>query len=70
VAVTDDLDDVRDCLSRLSFAFVGLLGNRLDPEDAAVRLVELAGIAHEVGVLCEVRARRIRAIHTDNFPLW
>jgi hypothetical protein len=67
VAVIDDLDDVRECLSRLSFAFVGLLGNRPDPETVALRLVELSGIAREVGVLCEVRARRIRAVHTDNF---
>ncbi|MCS7480001.1 hypothetical protein ACFFQW_07785 [Umezawaea endophytica] len=67
MAAIDDLDDVRECLSRLSFAFVGLLGNRLDPETVAMGLVELAGIAHEVGELCEVRARRVRTVHAENF---
>jgi hypothetical protein len=47
-----DLDDIRECLSRLSFAFTGLLGNHLDPDLVARRLGELAGIAHEIGVLC------------------
>ena len=52
---TDDLDDVRECLSRLAFAFTGLLGNRLDPEVTRARLRELAGIAREIGELCDRR---------------
>jgi hypothetical protein len=56
----NELDDVRECLSRLSYAFTGLLGNRVDPAVAAQRLGELAGIAHEIGVLCEQRATRLR----------
>jgi hypothetical protein len=55
-----DLDDVRECLSRLSFAFTGLLGNQPDPGVAVRRLGELAGIAHEIGVLCEQRATRLK----------
>ncbi|MCS7478170.1 hypothetical protein ACFFQW_14190 [Umezawaea endophytica] len=52
----DDLDDVRECLSRLAFAFTGLLGNKPDPVVAAARLWELAGIAREIGELCDRRA--------------
>ncbi|HWO60278.1 MAG TPA: hypothetical protein VNO31_09615 [Umezawaea sp.] len=54
-----DLDDVRECLSRLSFAFTGLLGHQPNRVLAAQRLGELAGIAHEIGVLCEQRAARL-----------
>jgi len=53
---SDDLDDVRECLSRLAFAFTGLLRNRLDPGVTRVRLRELAGIAREIGDLCDQRA--------------
>ena len=56
---TNDLDDVRECLSRLSFAFTDLLGNQPDPAVAARRLGELAGIAREIGVLCDQRATRL-----------
>jgi hypothetical protein len=56
---TNNLDDVRECLSRLSFAFTGLLGNQPDPAVAARRLGELAGIAREIGDLCDQRALRI-----------
>jgi len=59
-ARVDDLDDVRECLSRLAFAFTGLLGNRPDPLAAAARLRELAGIAREIGDLCDQRAARLR----------
>ena len=55
----DDLDDVRECLSRLAFAFTGLLGNRPDPAVAAARLRELAGISREIGDLCDQRAARL-----------
>jgi hypothetical protein len=61
----DDLDDVRECLSRLSFAFTGLLGNQPDPAVAARRLGELAGIAHEIGDLCEQRATRLTVDHGE-----
>lgn len=53
------MDDVRECLSRLSFAFTDLLGNQPDRVLAARRLGELAGIAHEIGVLCEQRATKL-----------
>ena len=56
-----DLDDVRECLSRLSFAFTDLLGHQPNRVLAAQRLGELAGIAHEIGVLCEQRASRLTA---------
>jgi hypothetical protein len=55
-----ELDDVRECLSRLSFAFTDLLGNQPDQVIAVRRLGELAGIAHEIGVLCEQRATRLQ----------
>lgn len=61
--VADDLDDVRECLSRLAFAFTGLLGNRPDPAVAAARLRELAGISREIGDLCDQRA--VRLCETD-----
>lgn len=61
----DDLDDVRECLSRLSFAFTGLLGNQPDPVVAAGRLGELGGIAHEIGDLCERRATRLNVDHRE-----
>ncbi|MCS7477177.1 hypothetical protein ACFFQW_12450 [Umezawaea endophytica] len=54
-----ELDDVRECLSRLSFAFTDLLGHQPDQVLAVQRLGELAGIAHEIGVLCERRAARL-----------
>lgn len=58
-AAVDDLDDVRECLSRLAFAFTGLLGNRPDPVVAVARLRELAGISREIGDLCDQRAARL-----------
>jgi len=58
----DDLEDVRECLSRLAFAFTGLLGNRLDPAVAGARLRELAGIVREVGDLCDQRAKDLLGI--------
>ena len=60
----EDLDEVRECLGRLSFAFVDLLGNRLEPGRTAVRLRELAGIAQEVGTLCDQRADRLSAVES------
>ena len=57
---TNELDDVRECLSRLSFAFTDLLGNQPDQALAARRLGELAGIAREIGTLCDERATRLR----------
>jgi hypothetical protein len=61
----DDLDDVRECLSRLSFAFTDLLGNQPDQGVAARRLGELAGIAHEIGDLCRQRATRLNGDHGE-----
>lgn len=58
----EELDDVRECLSRLSFAFTDLLGNQPDQEVAAGRLDELAGIAREVGDLCERQAKRLHVV--------
>lgn len=58
----EELDDVRECLSRLSFAFTDLLGNQPDPVVAAGRLDELAGIAREVGDLCERQAKRMHVV--------
>jgi len=52
----EDLDDVRECLGRLAFAFTGLLGNRPAQVVTAARLRELAGIAREIGDLCDQRA--------------
>jgi hypothetical protein len=63
---TNELDDVRECLSRLSFAFTDLLGNRPDPALVARRLSELAGIAREIGVLCDQRAARLGIGHGEN----
>ena len=54
-----DLDDVRECLSKLSYAFTDLLGNQPDRELAVRRLGELAGVAREIGVLCERRAAQL-----------
>ena len=56
----EDLDDVRECLSRLAFAFTGLLGNKPDPVVVAARLRELAGTAREIGELCDRRAEGLR----------
>ena len=52
----EDMDDVRECLSRLAFAFTSLLGNRPDEVVTSARLRELAGIAREIGDLCDQRA--------------
>ncbi len=54
-----ELAAIRECLSRLGFAFTGLLGHDHDPTGTALRLAELAGIAREVGDLCDHRARRL-----------
>lgn len=56
----EDLDDVRECLGRLSFAFVDLLGNHPEP----ARLRELANIAREIGDLCDQRADRVLVVES------